>query len=231
MAVAENWEDLLDEIEEPAPVASPAKPAASSNKPKAASKAFAEITEVCDDPVADRLRRQRLVEENEKRLMDDLFAGCEAPKDPGSTVDDVGQRAIIAAQAARALAAATNDPLDAIQLKTFRDCERLVESLSKKILNSPAKSPAWLRLLDLLLKECSPKMTVKDLRTLQGKVNLTITEKETAERQLVGKKKKPNDIGSQCRNYKDELDLVYGDDSEGEDGEDDDQCGDEEGFI
>lgn len=230
MAVAENWEDLLDEIEEPAPVPSTAKPAASSSKPKATPKGFVAEDEICNDPVAERLRRQRLEEENEKRLMDDLFAGCERPEAPANSAGDTAQRGISAAQAARAFAATASDPLDAIQLKTFRDCERLVESLSRKIISSPAKSPAWLRLLDLLLKECSPKMTVKDLRTFQGKLNSTIAEKETAERQLAEKKKKPNDVGSQCRNYKDELDLVYGGDSEEEDG-DDDQYGDDEHFI
>lgn len=31
---------------------------------------------------------------------------------------------------------------------------------------------------------------------------------------MAQKKKKPNDVGSQCRNYKDELDIVYGGDSD-----------------
>lgn len=66
-------------------------------------------------------------------------------------------------------------------------------------------------------------MDLKDLKTLQGKLNSTVTEKEKAERQLAEKKKKPNDIGSQCRNYKDELDVVYGGDSDDEDEEYDEE--------
>lgn len=221
MAVAENWEDLLDEIEEPAAPPPAPKPAAAAAKPKAAAKVFAAEDETVNDPMAERMRRQKLVEENEKRLMDDLFAGCERPEAPAKPSTEIEQRALIAARAAKALAATSSDPLDAVQLKTFRDCERLVESLSKKILESPAKSPAWLRLLDLLLKECTPKMDLKDLKTLQAKIASMVIEKEKAGRQLAEKKKKPNDTGSMCRNYQDELDAVYGSDSEDEEQEED----------
>lgn len=222
MAVAENWEDFLDEIEEPTPPPAP-KPATTPAKPKAAVKSFADEDEPLNDTMAERMRRQKLVEESEKRALHDLFAGCERPEAPANPSKELEQRALLAAKAAKALAATSSDPLDSVQLKTFRDCERLVDSLSKKIVESPAKSPAWLRLLDLLLKECTPKMDLKDLKTLQGKLNSTVTEKEKAERQLAEKKKKPNDIGSQCRNYKDELDVVYGGDSDDEDEEYDEE--------
>ncbi|OEH75776.1 translation initiation factor eif3 [Cyclospora cayetanensis] len=257
--LAENWEDLLDELEEPAAAPLPkAATSAATKKGMVSTHGFAAEDEILNDPMAERLRRQnlvgrvsrfkeatglpflyslnletfsspslplplpfvpflflqKLVEKDEKRLMDDLFAGCERPDVPPTAQADLEQRAALAAKAAKALSVTSSDPLDSIQLKTFRDCERLVESLSKKILDSPAKSPAWLRLLDLLLKECSPKMDLKDLRTLQAKLNATVTEKAKAERQLAEKKKKPNDIGSQCRNYKDELEVVYGGESE-----------------
>ncbi|XP_026193376.1 uncharacterized protein LOC34617946 [Cyclospora cayetanensis] len=222
-ALAENWEDLLDELEEPAAPPPKAATSAATKKGMVSTHGFAAEDEILNDPMAERLRRQKLVEKDEKRLMDDLFAGCERPDVPPTAQADLEQRAALAAKAAKALSVTSSDPLDSIQLKTFRDCERLVESLSKKILDSPAKSPAWLRLLDLLLKECSPKMDLKDLRTLQAKLNATVTEKAKAERQLAEKKKKPNDIGSQCRNYKDELEVVYGGESEEEE-EDDDEA-------
>lgn len=224
MAVAENWEDLLDELEEPAPSPSPPKSAPAPKPPKAATSSYSVQDEVLPDPVAERLRQRRLVEENEKRLMEDLFAGCERPE-AAAAPSELEQRPLVTVKEPKAH---SGDPMEAIQLKTYRDCERLVESLTPKILDSPAKSPAWLRLLDLLLKECTPKMDLKDLRTLQGKLNASVAERTKAELAMAQKKKKPNDVGSQCRNYKDELDIVYGGDSEEEEEEEDE---DEEEFI
>ncbi|KAL8275084.1 hypothetical protein Esti_000963 [Eimeria stiedai] len=182
--VPESWEDVVDELEEPAPPPPPPKQTSSpfkANSSQTTRKKFQEEEDFLDDPVAERLRRERtysinptsvipkqsirdcrLVEESEKRLVDDFFAGCERPDAPpaASAVEDP-QRAYVGARAAKALAASTTDAMDAVHLKTYGDCERFVEALSKKILESPAKSPAWLRLLDLLLKECSPKMDLK----------------------------------------------------------------------
>ncbi|CDJ38265.1 hypothetical protein, conserved [Eimeria tenella] len=117
MAVAETWEDLLDELEEPTPAASPAaaaaKPAAAGKKAGAATpKGFAAENTPLSDPISERLRRQKLVEENEKRLMDDLFADCDQPDGTAAAAAATAaaaaaeskQRAALAAKAAKTLA-------------------------------------------------------------------------------------------------------------------------------
>ncbi|CDI81827.1 hypothetical protein, conserved [Eimeria acervulina] len=235
MAVADTWEDLLDELEEPA--TPPCSPEAATGLDKSAKKSPAQQQQKqkqqqqqqeveLNDPMEERRRRQMLTEEAEKRLMDDLFAGCERPQTNTQKVE-VAPKTTTAAKTAKTITATSADVFDGFELKTFKDCERFVERISTKILDSPAKSPAWLRLLDLLLKECSPKMDLKDLRSLQQKLAATISEKEKAERLLATKKKKPNDIGSQCRNYKEELDVVYGGDSQ----DDEEDYDDDEDFM
>eukprot|EP00922_Rhytidocystis_sp_ex-Travisia-forbesii_P008624 GHVS01012640.1.p1 GENE.GHVS01012640.1~~GHVS01012640.1.p1 ORF type:complete len:271 (+),score=85.22 GHVS01012640.1:246-1058(+) len=162
-----------------------------------------------DDPIAEKLRRQRLVEQADAELMDDLFSGC--PKPASSTPTDTKPTTTASAKVS-----VTADPLDMIDLKTIKDIEIFAGKLCEKIERSPAKSPAWLRLLDLLLKQCVPKMDLKDVSTLQNKTKQALKQKTDAKREAEVSKKKPNDTGSQVRNYKDEMDMFYGDNDEEE---------------
>ncbi|KAL8434326.1 hypothetical protein ACSSS7_003270 [Eimeria intestinalis] len=108
--VPESWEDVVDELEEPAPPPPPPKQKSSPTKakpsPQSARKKFQEEEDFLDDPVAERLRRERLVEESEKRLVDDFFAGCERPDAPPTAKDTAedSHKAHISARASKALA-------------------------------------------------------------------------------------------------------------------------------
>ncbi|KAL8275085.1 hypothetical protein Esti_000964 [Eimeria stiedai] len=62
----------------------------------------------------------------------------------------------------------------------------------------------------------------QDLKTLQVKLNSTVAAREKADRLLAEKKKKPNDLRTQCRKYEEEIDIVYGGDSEDEEEDSDD---------
>ncbi|CDJ28954.1 uncharacterized protein EMH_0045500 [Eimeria mitis] len=169
MAVADNWEDLLDELEEPAaPPCSPeaAKPTKTKSplqqqQQQRQQQQQQQFDEPLDDPMEERLRRQKLTEEAEKRLMNDLFGGCEQPE-AAANENQQKQTNTVKSKVTAGVSTTSGETLESVQLKTFRDCEKFVEKISHKIVDSPAKSPAWLRLLDLLLKECSPKMDLKD---------------------------------------------------------------------
>ncbi|EPT27195.1 translation initiation factor eIF3 subunit [Toxoplasma gondii TgCatPRC2] len=225
-----SWEDEADEIleaEERRKQEEQQKAAAAAAKRVAndARRGFADDSDApLSDPLAEKMRRQKLVEEADKRLMDDLFSGCERPAD---YVPPTAASAVAAAARAKMTKAAAPvvDPVDAVALRSYKDCEQFATKLGKKIRESPAKSPAWLRLLDLLIKDCSPKMDMKDLVSLQKKLQSAVADREKESKQIVEKKKKPNDVGSKMKNYQDEVDMLYGDLSQDE--EDDD----EEAFL
>lgn len=228
LANMSSWEDEADEIleaeerrkqeEQQRAAAVAARKAASDAKRGFADDADAPLS----DPVAEKMRRQKLVEEADKRLMDDLFSGCERPAD---YMPPTATSAAVAARTKTTKAAApVVDPVEAISLRSYKDCEQFATRLGKKIRESPAKSPAWLRLLDLLLKDCTPKMEMKDLVSLQKKLQAAVADREKESKQVVEKKKKPNDVGSAMKNYRDEVDMLYGDLSQDEDD-------DEEAFL
>ncbi|PHJ25585.1 translation initiation factor eif3 subunit [Cystoisospora suis] len=230
-----SWEDEADEILEAeerekreAAEREAAKQKAQALKQKKQGFQNDQSDAPLSDPLAEKMRRQKLVEEADKRLMDDLFAGCERPADYSApSVSSTAAAGSSKPQKAKTATQAV-DPFEAINLRSYKDCEQFAQKLSRKIQESPAKSPAWLRLLDLILKDCTPKMDMKDLVSLQNKVQQSVAAKDKEMKQLAEKKKKPNDVGSKIKNYQDEMDLLYGDLSGEEEDEDED---DGEAFI
>eukprot|EP00922_Rhytidocystis_sp_ex-Travisia-forbesii_P013979 GHVS01020848.1.p1 GENE.GHVS01020848.1~~GHVS01020848.1.p1 ORF type:complete len:224 (+),score=66.57 GHVS01020848.1:122-793(+) len=208
--MTENWEDLLEDSEEEKPEeAAQSKPVEEPARKKEADAGYVELV----DPIAEKLRRQRIVEKADAELMEDLFSGC--PK-PEATAAAAAEEIEAKAKPTTAMTNLSADPLDMIDLKTLKDVESFTTRLCGKIAASPAKSPAWLRLLDLLLKECVPKMDPKDVMTLQNKTKQALKQKQDAKRESAAGKKKPNAIGSQIRDFKDEMELFYGENADEE---------------
>eukprot|EP00921_Rhytidocystis_pertsovi_P023656 GHVQ01037920.1.p1 GENE.GHVQ01037920.1~~GHVQ01037920.1.p1 ORF type:complete len:265 (+),score=57.92 GHVQ01037920.1:459-1253(+) len=234
----DNWEDLLAESEgeeegskckKPAAAQSRASSSSNAASAKKQSKEAAAAAQdkgcgsgsgyvTLDDPVAERNRQKRIVEEADEELMDDLFSGCRRPakttdeqiKGEAATSDKAAAPSPATATRRTAQPALKGDPIDAISVRTLKDVEAFATKLAEKIASSPAISSAWLRLFDILLKECAPKMKEQDLTTLLNKVKLSLKHKEEAKRNAITSKKKPNDSGSQMKNYKDEIELFYG---------------------
>eukprot|EP00920_Eleutheroschizon_duboscqi_P000157 GHVT01000578.1.p1 GENE.GHVT01000578.1~~GHVT01000578.1.p1 ORF type:complete len:233 (+),score=38.90 GHVT01000578.1:346-1044(+) len=204
----EDWEELLNEKPAPAPV----KAAVAEKNVKKGG--VASVYKALHDPKAEKARQQKLVEDGDRRLMDDLFAGCDRPE--GHKVYDSPDSDAVEGRMGRASRIATSkDPFESLSLKTLKQCEEVAERLTPRIQEAPAKSPAWLRFLSILLSECAPKMDTKDLTSLSKKVQATIKEKADAQR-VAAEKKKPNDSGSRIKNYEDEMHMIYGDLSEEE---------------
>eukprot|EP00922_Rhytidocystis_sp_ex-Travisia-forbesii_P013980 GHVS01020849.1.p1 GENE.GHVS01020849.1~~GHVS01020849.1.p1 ORF type:complete len:229 (+),score=49.92 GHVS01020849.1:137-823(+) len=213
--MTESWEDFLDDSDTDKPtVGEPDKAAPAtatdtqSPRKKEAVVGYVEL----DDPIEEKLRRQRIVEQADAELMEDLFSGCPRPESISTTEAVAADKST-----AKPTATKTNitaDPLDMIDLKSLKDVESFGTRLCEKIANSNAKSPALLRLLDLLLKECVPKMEPKDVTTLQNKTRLVCKQKLEQKRASAASKKKPNATGTQIREYKDEMELFYGENDE-----------------
>lgn len=210
-----SWEDLLDaDSEEEAPKKKPppkVEPSSPINKlPEKKDESYVPM----DDPIQEKRRRQKIVEESDEALMEDLFAGFVKEKSKDSDATPHVSLGDPSNGTNRGIADSTSllstDPIDQIQLKSLKHVESFASKLADKICQSPAKSPAWLRLFDLLLKECATKMDLKDLITLQNKVKVAIKNKQEAKRGAEMSKKKPNDPTSSIRNYKDEMDIFYG---------------------
>ncbi|KMZ98654.1 hypothetical protein PVNG_03717 [Plasmodium vivax North Korean] len=108
----------------------------------------------------------------------------------------------------------------------LRDCETLGEILAARIHESKAKSVAIERLLSIILPACEVKLEDKELQSINRKMQELIEKREKKKRYALINKKKPNEVRNALKNYKDEVDMIYGDlsydeeDYENEDAED-----------
>ncbi|EKX72426.1 conserved hypothetical protein [Theileria equi strain WA] len=170
--------------------------------------------EKAEDPkvteLSDRLKAQKLSEDSDRQFTDDLFSGCAKAAD----VEEDPSDNLFGGTTVKQIVLA--DPFSQIELKCLKDCETAAKKLSQKIETSPAKSPVWLQFLDILLQACEKKLDLKDVQTLKRKIENIIKAREVVQREKTYAKKKPNDL-SGALNYKDELDMLYGDLSEDDD--------------
>ncbi|XP_053992013.1 uncharacterized protein LOC128883543 [Hylaeus volcanicus] len=112
-------------------------------------------------------------------------------------------------------------------LKSYTDVKNLALALRPMIDRSPAKSVAWLELFTQLLDACCFKMEGKDLKTLGKKFNDAATTQNVTRRVVQQTKRKVN---SSCnvKNYKEELDIFYGDNSNSDEPTEEDES---DGFM
>ncbi|CAI7721451.1 conserved protein, unknown function [Plasmodium vivax] len=116
--------------------------------------------------------------------------------------------------------------LESTPLNSIKDCETLGEILAARIHESKAKSVAIERLLSIILPACEVKLEDKELQSINRKMQELIEKREKKKRYALINKKKPNEVRNALKNYKDEVDMIYGDlsydeeDYENEDAED-----------
>ncbi|OTN64645.1 Uncharacterized protein PKNOH_S130198700 [Plasmodium knowlesi] len=91
------------------------------------------------------------------------------------------------------------------------DCETLGEILASRIQESKAKSVAIERLLSIILPACEGKLEDKELQSINRKIQELIEKREKKKRYALINKKKPNEVKNALKNYKDEVDMIYGD--------------------
>lgn len=199
--VVDNWEDLLNSDEEDSSNGGSEYPT-NSNKITAPS-----ISNKHLNDYEEQRRCQELVEEMDGNVMDDLFDGfVEARKAtsklPGNnsshTTSNLNHQ---------------QDIFSNLNLNSYGKVETTAFKIAECIKPALAKSPAWLRFIDICLNEIFQKLDLKDLKTLKKKVDTQLSTREKEEREKSQQKKKPNDFSTLSKNFREELDIFDGIDS------------------
>lgn len=173
-----------------------------------------------EEPASDRERREAEEEREKVKLAQDLFSTAEKAVDLSDAPVLEGPTKLVKTLQ---VVSQSNPAESALCFNTVADCQKSLEIISPKIINSQAKSVAMLELLLGLLKVCAPKMTEKDLMTISNKAKDIKKQLEMESRLSSQSAKKIYSGGKdQIKNYKNELDMMYGDCSDDDEEEDDD---------
>lgn len=199
--VVDNWEDLLNSDNDDYFKSNGSESPSDANKTVLQS-----ISNKNLNDYEEQRRCQELVEEMDGNVMDDLFdgfvepckvAGKPAGNNSSHTVSNLNQQ----------------DTFSNLNLNSYGKVETVAFKIAECIKPASAKSPAWLRFIDICLNEIFQKLDLKDLKTLKKKVDIQLSNREKEEREKSQQKKKPNDFGSISKNFREELDIFDGIDS------------------
>ncbi|KAH8742036.1 hypothetical protein FG386_003538 [Cryptosporidium ryanae] len=202
--VVDNWEDLLNSDEETNEITN----TITEKQSNSINESHNFRGNIDKNELIDEKRRQELVEEMDGSAMDDLFDGfvenrklqCNKNTNNNTTqiVSNINQQP---------------DFFSQINFNSYGKVEHAAFKIADCIRPALAKSPAWLRFVDICLNEIFPKLDIKDLKTIKKKIDNQLSIKEKEEREKSQQKKKPNDITSLSRNFREELDIFDGVDS------------------
>ncbi|KAH8583793.1 uncharacterized protein ELE39_001539 [Cryptosporidium sp. chipmunk genotype I] len=199
--VVDNWEDLLNSDNEDY-FKNDSEFQINSNKMTSSSVSNQRL-----DDYEERRRCQELVEEMDGNVMDDLFDGFvdqrkTTSKLPGNhsahPISNLNHQ---------------QETFSNLNLNSYGKVETTAFKIAECIKPALAKSPAWLRFIDICLNEIFQKLDLKDLKTLKKKVDLQLSIREKDEREKSQQKKKPNDFSTLSKNFREELDIFDGIDS------------------
>lgn len=112
--------------------------------------------------------------------------------------------------------------LESTPLNTMKDCEKLAETLGERIKLSKVKSVSLERFFSILINASESKIEDKDLNTILKKIQTIVKNREVNRRHKALNKRKPNSEMNVIKNYKDEVDMLYGELSSYEEDECDD---------
>ncbi|OII74213.1 uncharacterized protein cubi_01057 [Cryptosporidium ubiquitum] len=199
--VVDNWEDLLNSDNEDSFNNNSEYPT-NSNKISASSTSNKRLSDY-----EEQRRCQELVEEMDGNVMDDLFDGfVEVRKATGKLPGNNSSHTI-------SNLSNQQDALSNLNLNSYAKVESTAFKIAECIKPALAKSPAWLRFVDICLNEIFQKLDLKDLKTLKKKVDAQLLTREKEEREKSQQKKKPNDFSTLSKNFREELDIFDGIDS------------------
>lgn len=203
--------------------------AAKAPKPKKGSKkkidqpAPEAVEEKPYDPIAEKLRRQKLVEEADERLAGDLFSGLDKPKEDASKEakeKEAAAKAQAEREEAEAKAAAAKpkkaetvvvDAFDAVELNTQADVTQLVKTCLDKVEQSKAKGAAQKLFIDLF-KALEPKLTSQEVYDMDKAIAGLVKEKKVQKASVDANKRKTNEKMSKNTKFDTgrEMQEVYG---------------------
>lgn len=230
---AKDWDDSSDEGEKakeeekkPEPKAEPKVAAKAEAKPKATGKKgkkkftplnLAEETPkggdvALADPVAEKQRRQKAVEDSDKRLAQDLFDDCPKPEPEKKTTKEPS-KAAASSDAPPKVQYVTKDSFEELELKTQKDVETLSSRCCKKINDATTlKAGAAHKFVFDLFKAIEPELDAQQLNELDKFVASILKEKKVTKTAVEANKKKGNEKLSKTTkfNAQDEMSIVYG---------------------
>lgn len=206
--------DSESEEEEPKPDEGAPKP---KPKPKPTKAKVEKVEEPKLSAEEEKLRRQRLVEEADARLAEDLFSGIEKPKAQVEKEEkEAAQKAAKDAEEREKKAAANkpriiyNDAFEKVNLVVQADVEKLIESTVKKVDSAPAKGAAT-RFLSDLLKQLDFKLENKDVDELIKRLSEMALQKKVAASSDAKNNKANNKLSKTTKfNAASEWEEVYG---------------------
>lgn len=193
---ASDGDSEEEEAPTPAPAPAPAaKPKAAGKKePKSKESGYPKdtVSVPLADPVAEKQRKQKLVEEADQRLAADLFDGCgdreasaPAPSE-GSTVASSAQKE----ESHIETKTINKDSLEELELKFVGDVDKLVKMLVPKLKEAEAKQ-AQVKFVTDLMKGLQVKLTLPELEQVHKVLKdlLNKRKKEEVEREKAKKLK------------------------------------------
>jgi len=207
-------EGLDSESEEEKP-----NPAAQAPKPKPKPKPKKEERKAEEPKLSaeeEKLRRQKLVEEADARLAQDLFAGIEAtPKEDKKAKEEAERKAKEEEENNKREAAKPtiiyNDAYEKVELKVQADLEKLSDGCVKKVEAATAKGGA-VRFLSDLLKQLDQKLDTQDVNELTKLISDMVHQKKVSKGATDAKNNKANNKLSKTTKFNaaSEWEEVYG---------------------
>lgn len=192
------------------------KPKPKVDKKKAQAKKEEEPVPVLSSQ-EEKLRQRKLVEEADARLANDLFSGCEKPKEMSKAEEEEEKAKKEKEEAAKKAAAKPKivvvDAFDKVELKVQGDVEQLCATCVEKINKgqAQAKGGASKFLVDLF-KHLETSLDTKDLLEFEKAVNEAVKQKQQEKGARLAKDNKANTKLSKTTKFNtaSEWEEVYG---------------------
>lgn len=150
------------------------------------------------DPVAEKLRRQKLVEEADARMAADLFSGVSKAQEKlekekaAEEAEAAKKAAAVAKKAAAKAKVEVRDAFDDLKLSTQADVEKLLADCLSKLETGKAKGASPL-FLTQLVKALEPKISSEDLTSLDRLLAGIVKDKKVEKTAADTAKRKTNE--------------------------------------
>lgn len=206
-------EMTLDDIEEAAKKKAEAEAAAAPKAKKKEKKKDEEgITQdgvaydvMLQDPVAEKIRRQKLVEEADARMAADLFSGVDAAdskveeEKAAKEAEKVKEVEKAVKKAAQKMEVVVRDSFDRLELATQADVSSLLGTCMEKIESGKAKSSAPL-FLTHIMKALEKELSSEELKAMDTLIAGIVKGKKVVKTEADTGKRKTNE--QQTKNTK-----------------------------
>lgn len=204
-ALAKAKKDDSDELDESSEEEKPKAQPKPKPKPETKKKEAGYVP--LDDPIAEKLRRQRIIEEEDAKLTDDLFSGCAKPgekpeekkqrEDEEAAKKEAEKKAAEAAKQKVEIKYIMKDSLDDLQMKLHNHVDTMTKMVAGKLKTAAAKD-AKVKFLEDTMKEISGKIEYGEMEKLQKAIKESIAARKKAVLEAKKKKEKAADEKEQA---------------------------------